>query len=134
MVNITMNYMKQTMLIKNNITIIMKKNGVYSEQLYLRYYSHHLCHSASAHYCSGYEDSMVFVNDGVGEVASSTLYYADKEGEFEELAHVDLPHTLGGLYASITEFLGFRAYMDEGKTMGLAAYRSEERRVGKMGR
>lgn len=118
----SLNLLYDPVRVKNDLTLILKKNGVDMEQLDFRFYSHHLCHAASAHYCSGYEDSMVFVNDGVGEVASSTLYYADKEGEFEELAHVDLPHTLGGLYASITEFLGFRAYMDEGKTMGLAAY------------
>ena len=33
-----------------------------------------------------------------------------------------LPNTLGGLYASFTEFLGFRPYHDEGKVMGLASY------------
>jgi carbamoyltransferase len=109
-------------MIKNDLGLILRKNGIELDDLDFSYYPHHLCHAATAHYCSGYDDSVVVINDGVGEVASSTLYHADTSGNFKELAHVELPNTLGGLYASVTEFLGFRAYMDEGKTMGLAAY------------
>lgn len=118
----SLNNLYDPVTIKNDLTLIMRKNAIDLNDLEFRFYPHHLCHAASAHYCSGFNDSMVFVNDGVGEVASSTLYYADINGGFKEIASVNLPHTLGGLYASITEFLGFRAYMDEGKTMGLAAY------------
>jgi carbamoyltransferase len=109
-------------VVKNDLRLILRKNGVIMDEIEFKYYPHHLCHAASAHYCSGFEDSVIIINDGVGEVASSTLYHIGESGDFEELARVELPHTLGGLYASVTEFLGFRAYMDEGKTMGLAAY------------
>lgn len=109
-------------LIKNNLRLILRKNGIEMDDLDFKFYSHHLCHAASAHYCSGFDDSVIIINDGVGEVASSTLYFIDESGEFKELENVELPNTLGGLYATITEFLGFRPYMDEGKTMGLAAY------------
>ena len=109
-------------MIKNNLTLILRKNGIEMDDLEFKFYSHHLCHAASAHYCSGFDDSMIIINDGVGEVAASTLYHIGDSGEFNELARVELPNTLGGLYATVTEFLGFRAYMDEGKTMGLAAY------------
>ena len=33
-----------------------------------------------------------------------------------------MPDTLGGFYASFTEYLGFRPYHDEGKVMGLSSY------------
>ena len=118
----SLNMLYDPEMIKNNLALILRKNGIDMEKMQFKFYSHHLCHAASAHYVSGYEDSVVIINDGVGEVASSTLYYADQNGGFKELDNVELPHTLGGLYASVTEFLGFRAYMDEGKTMGLAAY------------
>ena len=118
----SLNILYDPEMIKNNLALILRKNGIDMDDLKFKFYPHHLCHAASAHYVSGYEDSVVIINDGVGEVASSTLYHADKNGNFDELDNVELPHTLGGLYASVTEFLGFRAYMDEGKTMGLAAY------------
>ena len=40
----------------------------------------------------------------------------------EMLWQSDLPHTLGGFYATFTEFLGFKANSEEGKLMGLAPY------------
>ena len=118
----SLNMLYDPEMIKNNLSLILRKNGIEMDRLEFKFYSHHLCHAASAHYCSGFDDSVIIINDGVGEVASSTLYHFDESGEFIELANVELPNTLGGLYASVTEFLGFRAYMDEGKTMGLAAY------------
>lgn len=118
----SLNSLYDPVMIKNDLSLILRKKGLELDELDFRFYSHHLCHAASAHFCSGFDDSVIIINDGVGEVASSTLYFIDKSGEFKELDHVELPNTLGGLYATITEFLGFRAYMDEGKTMGLAAY------------
>lgn len=118
----SLNSLYDPVMIKNDLTLILRKNGIEMDDLDFRFYSHHLCHAASAFYCSGFDDSVIIINDGVGEVTSSTLYFIDESGEFKELDNVKLPNTLGGLYASITEFLGFRAYMDEGKTMGLAAY------------
>lgn len=118
----SLNLLYDPVMIKNDLSLILRKNDIELDDLDFKFYAHHLCHAASAHYCSGFEDSVIIINDGVGEVSSSTLYYIDESGEFEELTNVELPNTLGGLYASITEFLGFRPYMDEGKTMGLAAY------------
>ena len=42
--------------------------------------------------------------------------------KIEVIKSFKLPDTLGGFYATFTEFLGFRAYHDEGKVMGLASY------------
>jgi carbamoyltransferase len=109
-------------VIRMNLAILLKKEGIDLNDLDFTFYSHHLCHAASAFYCSGFEDALVITNDGVGETVTSTLVYMDKKGAVEELESVELPHTLGGMYASVTEFLGFRPYLDEGKTMGLAAY------------
>lgn len=109
-------------VVKKNLAILLGKMDVDLGELPFHFFPHHLCHAASAFYCSGFDESLVITNDGVGEIDSSALYYIDGKGNIEQLASVQLPHTLGGFYASVTEFLGFRPYMDEGKTMGLAAY------------
>ena len=49
------------------------------------------------------------------------LCYAN-QNKIEVIKSFKLPNTLGGFYATFTEFLGFRAYHDEGKVMGLASY------------
>jgi carbamoyltransferase len=40
----------------------------------------------------------------------------------KETTSVGWPHTLGGLYAAVTQHLGFEMFADEYKVMGLAAY------------
>ena len=51
-----------------------------------------------------------------------TVIYEFKKNKFRTLKEFKLPHSLGGFYATFTEFLGFKPYMDEGKLMGLAGY------------
>ncbi len=82
---------------------------------------HHLCHAASAYYCSGFPEASVLTLDGSGEEYSTFLWHGRGDG-LKELRSLRLPHSLGGFYATFTEFLGFKAYQDEGKLMGLAPY------------
>ena len=72
-------------------------------------------------FCSGFEESNVLSIDGSGEEVTTVLCHASKEG-IKTIKSFKLPDTLGGFYATFTEFLGFRAYLDEGKVMGLASY------------
>jgi carbamoyltransferase len=85
------------------------------------YFPHHLCHAASAYYCSGFEEANVLSIDGSGE-DTTTLLCVGKQDRLDKLDSFQLPDTLGGFYATFTEFIGFRPYMDEGKLMGLASY------------
>ena len=87
----------------------------------IEYYPHHLCHAASAFYCSGFEQSNIITLDGSGEEITTLLAFGEKN-KIKEIKKFLLPHTLGGLYASFTEYLGFKPYHDEGKVMGLASY------------
>jgi carbamoyltransferase len=89
----------------------------------VRYYSHHLSHAASAFYASGFEEANILSIDGSGEEICTMLAKGSPKG-IEVLETYKLPHTLGGVYATFTEFLGFAPYRDEGKVMGLAAYGS----------
>ncbi|MCS6808077.1 MAG: carbamoyltransferase C-terminal domain-containing protein [Bacteroidota bacterium] len=87
----------------------------------IRYYSHHLSHVASAFFASGMKEANILSIDGSGEEICTMLAYGTPTG-IEILDIYKLPHTLGGVYASFAEFLGFKPYMDEGKVTGLAAY------------
>ncbi|HEY9258379.1 carbamoyltransferase family protein [Chitinophaga sp.] len=87
----------------------------------IKMYEHHLSHAASSYYFSGFNESATLTVDGVGEWATTTYGYAEKNALqlFEE---VDFPDSIGLLYAAITSFLGFKVNGGEYKVMGLAPY------------
>lgn len=87
----------------------------------IEFFKHHECHVASAFYSSDFKSSNIISIDGSGEEVSTMLCYAN-QNKIEVIKSFKLPNTLGGFYATFTEFLGFRAYHDEGKVMGLASY------------
>ena len=82
---------------------------------------HHLAHAASTVFGSNFETANYLIVDAMGEVESVTMGRFDGT-DFRQLAQVELPDSLGLLYASITAHLGFRPFCDEQKTMGLAGY------------
>lgn len=82
---------------------------------------HHLAHAASAFYQSGFEEALVMVSDGMGEVDSMSMYTA-AGNKFDLQAKVPAFHSLGVLYSVFTLYLGFDFNMDEYKVMGLAPY------------
>ncbi len=82
---------------------------------------HHLAHAASAYLCAPFESCAVMVLDGRGE-RSSFLAGRVREGAFEALGSVALPHSLGLRYEELTMHLGFLRSSDEYKVMGMAAY------------
>jgi carbamoyltransferase len=82
---------------------------------------HHVAHAASAALASPHRDSSVLVLDGRGERASH-LAGRYTGSRLELLAGQELPHSLGLLYESLTEYLGFMRSSDEYKVMALASY------------
>ncbi len=87
----------------------------------IEFLPHHKCHAASAYYMSGFDDANVVIVDGSGETYTSSIFHG-KGNELRDVEHAEIPNSLGWMYAAITEYLGFIAYRDEGKVMGLAAY------------
>jgi carbamoyltransferase len=87
----------------------------------VRFIPHHVAHAASAALASPFADSSVLVLDGRGERASH-LAGRYSGGRLELLASQELPHSLGLLYESLTEHLGFVRSSDEYKVMALASY------------
>lgn len=82
---------------------------------------HHVAHAASGALASPHPSSSVLVLDGRGEHASH-LAGRYRKGRLETLAGQHLPHSLGLLYESLTEHLGFLRSSDEYKVMALASY------------
>src|SRR6185312_13425721 len=87
----------------------------------VRFVPHHVAHAASAGLVAPHRRSAVLVLDGRGERASHLAgRYVD--GALQILASQDLPHSLGLVYESLTEHLGFLRSSDEYKVMALASY------------
>jgi len=87
---------------------------------------HHLAHAASAYYTSGWDECLVVVIDGMGEVASATVYQAHA-GRLDRIAQIPAHDSIGVLYSLVTLHLGFDFNADEYKIMGLAPYGDPER-------
>jgi carbamoyltransferase len=86
---------------------------------------HHLAHAASAYFTSGFDECMVVVIDGMGEVVSATVYRASAKG-LEKIHEISAAHSIGILYSLVTLHLGFNFGADEYKIMGLAPYGDPE--------
>lgn len=82
---------------------------------------HHVAHAASAYLAAPFRSCAVLVLDGRGESASHLAGHAC-DGALEVLAAQRLPQSLGLVYESLTEYLGFTRASDEYKVMALAAY------------
>lgn len=87
---------------------------------------HHLAHSASAYYASGYDEALSVVSDGMGEIVSLTVHHV-RDGRFEQLHSQGIGTSLGILYSLLTRFLGYMFNSDEYKVMGLSAYGNPSR-------
>jgi carbamoyltransferase len=82
---------------------------------------HHRSHIASSFFASRFEESAILSIDGFGDF-TSTMSAVGNANKFEVLDAVNYPHSLGILYTTVTQFLGFPNYGDEYKVMGLASY------------
>lgn len=82
---------------------------------------HHESHAASAFYPSPFKEAAILTMDGVGEW-TTTSYGIGSGNNFELLAEIKFPHSLGLLYSAFTFYTGFKVNSGEYKVMGLAPY------------
>ena len=82
---------------------------------------HHLAHAISAYAHSGFAEAAVLVVDGRGAWEATSIWHG-RDGRLAHVLTIPWPNSLGLFYAAFTEYLGFRAYSDEWKVMGLAPY------------
>lgn len=82
---------------------------------------HHISHAASAFFPSPYKKAAIITLDGVGEYATTTIGYGEKN-QIKLLQEIDYPHSIGLLYSAFTYFCGFKVNSGDYKLMGLAPY------------
>ena len=87
----------------------------------LHHVSHHLAHAASAYFTSGWDECLVIVTDGMGEVQSISIYHGH-DGQLDLLQQTSANDSIGIFYSLVTFHLGFDFNSDEYKIMGLAPY------------
>ena len=87
----------------------------------LHYVNHHRAHAASVFYTSPFEKAAILTVDGAGEWATTVLG-AGEGNQIRTFEETCYPHSLGFFYGTLTQYLGFRSFNDEGKIMALAAY------------
>jgi carbamoyltransferase len=96
----------------------------------IHYVRHHLCH-ASNFYSSPFDEAAVLTVDAFGEKESIT-FNIGRGTKIETIWRQEFPHSLGCLYSTLTEFLGFEAQGDEWKLMGASSYGNPERFRGRL--
>jgi carbamoyltransferase len=82
---------------------------------------HHLTHQSSAYFQSPFNESLILSIDARGEYCSA-MVSVGRDNKIEILKRREMPHSLGILYAAVTDYLGFKYGSDEYKVMGLASY------------
>jgi carbamoyltransferase len=87
----------------------------------LHFVDHHSAHVDSAFWPSGFDEAAAMTIDGAGEAETTVLARVD--GKRIARLHADrYPRSVGKAWEAVTDWLGFGATRDEGKTMGLAPY------------
>ena len=82
---------------------------------------HHSTHLACAFNISPFDQAASLSVDGMGDFVS-TLMASGSGSQISQYSRIYYPHSLGFLYNAVTLYLGFPAYGDEYKVMGLAPY------------
>ena len=87
----------------------------------IEFVEHHLAHVASAYFISPWEKAAGISIDGSGDFVSCMMTSCEGS-EITVKRRFFVPHSLGTLYTTICEFIGYGKYGDEGKVMGLSCY------------
>ncbi len=87
----------------------------------VEFIEHHLAHAASCFFVSPYKEAAILTIDGRGE-STSTMMSVGRGNKISKLVEIKVPHSLGHLYAALTDHLGFKPFFDEWKVMGMSAY------------
>jgi len=87
----------------------------------INFVEHHLAHAASAFFVSPFAEAAILTIDGRGE-STSTMLSMGRGNKIEKLKEISVPNSIGHLYASLTDYLGFKPFFDEWKVMGMSAY------------
>jgi carbamoyltransferase len=95
------------------------------KSLDLHFVPHHNSHAAGAFFTSPYEKAAVLTMDAYGDDITSEFFLGEGN-RLTSLGRTCFPHSMGQVYAAVTQYLGYRANSDEWKVMGLAPYGEPE--------
>jgi carbamoyltransferase len=96
------------------------------KEMKIHFAPHHSCHAASAFFVSPFEEAAILTIDAHGDDITTQLFHG-KGNNIEEKGKTSFPHSVGHVYAALTQYLGFKANSDEWKVMGLAPYGDPEK-------
>ena len=106
---------------QRNVEYIKQELGLMGKTCTVYYITHHRAHAANAFFQSPFEKSIVLTADAQGEFESTTWGIGEGH-QYRHEGEILYPHSIGALYSTFTEYLGFRANSDEWKVMALGAY------------
>lgn len=92
-------------------------------EINLHFVPHHHAHAASAFFVSPYDHAAILTIDAYGDDLTHQ-FFSGSSNSLTPLSRTLFPHSMGQVYAALTQFLGYRANSDEWKVMGLSAYGS----------
>ncbi len=113
--------------VRNIKSVLAESLGVPDSDLAMTFHNveHHVAHMASSFLVSPFTESAILSIDGFGDFCS-TMLGMGSGNSIAKLDSVLFPHSLGLFYTSMSQYLGFLNYGDEGKVMGLAPYGEPE--------
>jgi carbamoyltransferase len=82
---------------------------------------HHRTHAANSFYLSPFEEAAIITADFRGEFETVT-FGIGRGNKIEIIDKLEIPHSLGMVYATYTQLLGYKPDNDEWKVMALSAY------------
>jgi carbamoyltransferase len=100
--------------------IIAQKLGVSRSKIFFT--DHHASHASAGYYNAGFDSTAILTLDGVGEWATTTAGTWSNGGKLILDTEIQFPHSLGLLYSSFAEHLGFEVNEGEFKVMGMSSY------------
>lgn len=107
---------------KRAILNLMEQLEINSEKTRFVPVEHHLAHASSAYHLSGFKEKTAILSiDGKGEYAT-TLFGYGENGRIYKIKELYDPDSLGGVYAALTQYLGFEMLDGEFRVMGMAPY------------
>lgn len=87
----------------------------------LHFLPHHNCHAAGAFFTSPYDKAAILTMDAYGDDVTAEFFIGEGNS-IRSIKKTLFPHSMGQVYAAVTQYLGYRANSDEWKVMGLAPY------------
>ena len=84
------------------------------------YIQHHRCHAANAFFLSPFNDAAVLTADFQGELESISKGFCS-ENSIDIFDTQWMPHSIGLLYSTYTQILGYKPDIDEWKVMAMSA-------------